>query len=409
MEHNRAFITYFKWSLLSLVIVASYGTIMRYKIAFDLPFFDQKNLLHAHSHFAFSGWVTQTLYCGLTAMLARESLFKRQKVYMWLLRANLIVSLCMLIAFTVQGYGFFSITFSTLTIAIAILFCIFFFQDAKSLNNKAESIRWAKAGLVLNVLSALGPFTLAYIMSSKNYDSEVYLGAIYYFLHFQYNGWFFFGSMALGLALLPAGNFKTNTYFKTFIFTIIPAYGLSVLWAKPPLWLYLLIITATVIQLITWFHFQYQLFRYRKNLSTIVHNVYGRIFIFGALAALSLKFILQAISVIPSLSQLVFGFRPIVIAYLHLVLLGVFTLFLLFYGVTREWVVQNKLFHFSLIVFLTGVLANEFILGAQGLAAFTYTVIPYINELLFSVALVLMLGSILILFSQLLRGRKGVI
>jgi hypothetical protein len=47
--------------LASLVLVASLGVLMRYKIAFEFPYLDQKNLQHAHSHFAFAGWVTQAL------------------------------------------------------------------------------------------------------------------------------------------------------------------------------------------------------------------------------------------------------------------------------------------------------------------------------------------------------------
>ncbi len=34
---------------------------MRYKIGFEFPFFNQKNLQHSHSHFAFAGWVSHTL------------------------------------------------------------------------------------------------------------------------------------------------------------------------------------------------------------------------------------------------------------------------------------------------------------------------------------------------------------
>ena len=50
-----------KFSLLNLCIVALLGVLMRYKIGFEFPFFNQKNLQHSHSHFAFSGWVTHTL------------------------------------------------------------------------------------------------------------------------------------------------------------------------------------------------------------------------------------------------------------------------------------------------------------------------------------------------------------
>lgn len=48
-------------SFLNIMLVAIIGCILRYKIAFSIPFIDQKHLLHGHSHFAFSGWITQVL------------------------------------------------------------------------------------------------------------------------------------------------------------------------------------------------------------------------------------------------------------------------------------------------------------------------------------------------------------
>ena len=44
-----------KISLFSLLVVALLGVLMRYKIAFELPYLAQKNIQHAHSHFAFAG------------------------------------------------------------------------------------------------------------------------------------------------------------------------------------------------------------------------------------------------------------------------------------------------------------------------------------------------------------------
>ena len=49
-------------SIFNLTIVAFLGVLMRYKIGFEFPFFDQKNIQHAHSHFAFTGWITRTLF-----------------------------------------------------------------------------------------------------------------------------------------------------------------------------------------------------------------------------------------------------------------------------------------------------------------------------------------------------------
>ena len=115
------------------------------------------------------------------------------------------------------------------------------------------------------------------------------------------------------------------------------------------------------------------------------------IFLFSCLA-LIIKFILQLCSTIPSLSQLAFGFRPIVIAYLHLVLLTVIALFLLFYIYASHLICINKKIIIGLVLFSFDVLLNELVLAIRGFTSFTYTIIPYVNELLFFVALILLLG-----------------
>jgi len=106
-----------KWltiSFFNLLLVALLGLLMRFKIAFFLPLIDQKHVLHSHSHFAFSGWITQTLmvlmihYFGLKS---GESVFQK---YRWLLYTNLFAAYGMLVSFILQGYAFFSISFSTL-------------------------------------------------------------------------------------------------------------------------------------------------------------------------------------------------------------------------------------------------------------------------------------------------------
>ncbi len=50
-HENQAFLL--KFSVFSFVIVAILGVLMRYKIAFSLPFVEQKHLQEAHSHLLF--------------------------------------------------------------------------------------------------------------------------------------------------------------------------------------------------------------------------------------------------------------------------------------------------------------------------------------------------------------------
>ena len=94
-----------KICLFNLLIVATIGVLLRYKIAFSLPFIDQKHLLHGHSHFAFAGWITQALMVLLVAYLAKqqgENIFKK---YRFILNANLFTAFGMLVTFPFQGYG----------------------------------------------------------------------------------------------------------------------------------------------------------------------------------------------------------------------------------------------------------------------------------------------------------------
>lgn len=395
-----------KWGLLNLAIVALYGMLMRYKIAFNFPFFEQKNLLHAHSHFAFSGWITHMLYSGIAYMAGKELPEPANNKYNRLIILNLVCSIGMLVAFTIQGYKAVSIFFSTASIFVAIVFVFRFINDFKKKYFKNNWCTWAAVGLILNVLSSAGPFYLAYMMASKNIDHHLYLGAIYYYLHFQYNGWFFFGAMALVVAQVPAVTGSIKKYLRLLTITVIPTFFLSVLWMKLPLWLYVITVVATITQLVVWGFMLFFFYHFFRQSYLGKHPRWVNVFFYGASIAITIKFLLQTISVIPSLSQLVFGIRPIVIAYLHLVLLGAMSLFLIGFVFATGWVTPIKFARNAAFIFLTGVILNELLLTVQGFAAFAYTPVPFINEMLLGAALILFSGSALLAMQKPYIGNK---
>lgn len=383
---------WFRAGLLNLAIAALYGLVMRYKIAFDFPFFEQRNLLHAHSHFAFGGWVTHMLYCGFAALVRPYVPAKTMRKYEILIGLNLLCSFGMLLAFTAQGYKAVSITFSTLGVVLAVLFAVRFIKDRVNLPGGYAARPWAVTALVLHVLSSAGPFMLAYMMSTKNINSDWYLGSVYYYLHFQYNGWFFFGAVALLAG--QAGFRGLGRYFRIVAFTVFPTLFLSLLWVKIPAWLYWITVAAAVIQLLAWITLLLDNRSSLKQLREEVSPVRWTAWLFyAAVAALSIKFVLQTISVVPALSQLVFGFRPIVIAYLHLVLLGVYSLFLVGYLLVRGYASDSRGARVAAFGFLGGVFLNELLLAIQGAAAFSYLPVPYINEMLVLAALALFLSA----------------
>jgi hypothetical protein len=111
-----------------------------------------------------------------------------------------------------------------------------------------------------------------------------------------------------------------------------------------------------------------------------------------AAAALSIKLLLQIGSTHPALSQLAFGFRPIVIGYLHLVLLGVISIFIFSYVFSMQIFLINKQMKTGIWIFVSGIIINEILLMVQGVAGLQYDVFPFINELLLLAACILFLG-----------------
>lgn len=383
-----------KLSLLNLCIVATLGVLMRYKIGFEFPYLDQKHLQHSHSHFAFSGWVSHTLMTLMVYYIQNKIADFQVNKYRKIIIANLIISYVMLVSFIIEGYGLISIIASTASILISYIFGYYYITDLRKIDSDLLSIYWFKAAILFNVISSFGTFYLAYMMATKDIVQDYYLSSIYYFLHFQYNGWFFFGCMGLifgFLNLKKSENPFYETSCKLFAFSCIPAYFLSTLWLDLPLWLYVITVLAAIVQVFAWFKLLFILIKNRTEFLKNFAPLLRYILLFATLA-LSIKLLLQLGSTIPVVSNLAFGFRPIVIAYLHLVLLAVISLFLLFYIYANYLIIINRSIKIGLLLFSIGVLLNELVLAVQGVASFSYTIIPYVNELLFAVAIILLLG-----------------
>jgi hypothetical protein len=399
MELNTKY--WLKLSIVNLFIVGFLGVLMRYKIGFIFPYFDQKHIQHAHSHFAFFGWITQTLYVLILNFIQTKASLGYYKQYKFLLIANLVCAYGMLISFAIQGYGFISISFSIITILIACVFTSYFFKDFKQMTLTNTSVLWFKSALWFNIISSIGTFYLAYMMASKNFDEKWYLASVYFFLHFQYNGFFIF--TCLGLVqdkiqnVLPS--FKNNnSIFKLFFISFIPSYFLSTLWANLPIWLYLIVVLSALVQIVAWVKLVINIIASLPSNIYLTKLMLNLFFVVGV--AFSIKLLLQLGSTIPAVSDLAFGFRPIVIAYLHLVLLAVISVFLLAYMYSFNLISKNKLSVFSLITFVTGVFINEIVLCIQGIASFSYFSIPRVNEILFGVSVLLLFSLIFLVIAQ---------
>ncbi len=391
-----------KISLISLAAVALLGCVLRYKIAFSLPFINQKYLLHAHSHFAFAGWITQALMACLVGYLAKHSPINIQKKYAFLLTANWLAALGMLFTFPWEGYGLFAIIFSTLSIFVSYFFAVIYWHDLNRLPQKSVAHNWFKLAVLFNAVSSIGAFSLAIMMATKNIHQELYMSAVYFFLHFQYNGWFFFASMGLFTAYLAGRGIElkhVRLVFRLFAIAVAPVYLLSILWAQLPAWLYVIVVWAVAAQFAGFLLLVINVKHFIKNI------VYGlpkvAIWLAGfAAISLAIKLVLQLFSVIPSLNQAVFGFRPIVIGYLHLFFLGIITLFIFSYSVLQNYIVPTRKTVNAIYLFTAGIIINEVLLMLQGVCDLFYITIPLINEALFVAALIMFAGILLTVIYQ---------
>ena len=400
MTDRERFTRWLKVGLINLTIVALYGSLMRYKIAYDFPYFKQTNLLHAHHYFAFTGWISHIVYSGLALILNPFLLGSEKRKYDILIFANLVCAYGMLFSFTIYGYSVLSSVFSVSSILVTLFFTYFYVKDAYHFPKNNPSKPWAIMGLFLNIISCGGPIYIGYMMLTQHIEHDKYLAYLYYFLHFQYNGWFFFGTMAILASILPRNFINLKNYFWVFALAIIPTVVLSLIWLKVPLWLYWLAVIATYAELVTWIYLVFKLSVLLKRKVAPNYPTWVNLFLYGAVAAVTIKFVLQAVSVIPSLSNLVFGYRPIIIAYLHLVMLGIYTLFILGFGFQQGYLKITTFSKYAALGFMLGVILNESFLAVQGFFALGYKTVPHINLLLLIAAIVLLISSVFLSISQ---------
>ena len=397
-----------KFSVFNFLIVALLGVTMRYKILYSMPFLDQKHLQEAHSHFAFYGWITNVIYVLILNYMHKINAQIDLKKYEKLIVVNLIASFTMLGAFLYGGYFWASIAGSTVALLCSFVFFFFFVRDAKKIQDSSKL--WFLAGLFFAVISSVGVFNLGYMMMSKTATQDLYLASEYYYLHFQYNGFFIFSCIGFLLfSMKQAGSGISEKQNKLIFWLLfvgcVIGYGLSVLWMKMPVSIFAVIVVATIMQTVG----AVLLFVFiKKNWTNLVlkWSPMHRFVLLYAGFAFAVKIALQLGSTIPALNQFAFGFRNVVIAYLHLVLLMCIATFLVNQILaTHYFTITNKLLMgFKLL--LLGIFLNELILGLMGVFSIKYISIPFANEMLLGVSL-LMFASIFWIFLHLKSFKKS--
>lgn len=391
-----------KITVFNLFIVSLLGVIMRYKIAFYFPFLEQKHLQEAHSHFAFYGWITNAIYLFIYKILKQTISKKKLTSFYNTIIINLFASYGMLFSFLYSGYYWLSIVFSTVALFCSFYFLFIFYKNYKNLETLSRI--WFLGGLLFAVFSSLGVFNLSFMKINHHISQDLYLASTYFYLHFQYNGFFIFSCIGLLINMLENIGAKLNSseIYLTFwllFFSCFLGFGLSVLWLELPIWLYSMVILSSLVQILANVKI---LFWVRKNWMLILEKftpLERFILIFVGVAFFA-KVLLQLASTIPAISQFAFGFRNIVIAYLHLVLLMCITGFLILKLLILKIFRLKKKFVLGIKLFLLGVFLNELVLGINGILSIKYISLPYSQYILFGISILIMLSLLIILMNS---------
>ncbi|MCA9750372.1 MAG: hypothetical protein KC414_14780, partial [Romboutsia sp.] len=343
-----------KWSIISLFFlffVASVGTLLR-SAQFIPKHFIFQNLVHAHSHIGFQGCIYTSLFLFLTTSYLTQQQIENGK-YILQFKLTVFILLAILLAFAIQGYALFSIIFSTIFQLFNYWFIIRFFKDTRQ--KKAWSLVFIKTGLIVGILSTLMPFLIGFLAAKGFNGTEIYHAAVYAFLHLQYNGWFLFVVIGLLLQYVEERQIKYKTtpikYFYILMsVAVIPAISLSFLGMSFSRYFLIPAYFVAIIQLVALFCFLKSFSGVWKSI-TVQNSQWIQSLWWIFIASFIFKMILQSLSVIPLFNALAFNNKLIILAYLHLNFLGIFTPFILFILFTKQWLPLNHFTKMALLLF----------------------------------------------------------
>ncbi len=348
---------YFQIPWLFLSVAMLIGIVLRWNLTSPISDFNYPYFLHAHSHLMFLGWVMNFLMLAYIHQFVPQHWKTRYKTIFILLQ---LVLVGMSISFPLQGYGLYSIILSTLHTVLFAVFIVRFHKDTKvNSEQRLPSLWFVRASFVFFLLSAIGPFTLAPIMAMGYGETKWYYFAVYYYLHFQYNGVFTFGVLGLFFKLLEAKQIQYSfplafRFGKIMAVACVFAYILSILWAKLGVIFNGIGFVAAVGQLVGYFMLVKIVLAISKDSWKSINQFTKFIFLL-VFIIFGMKLWLQWLSSFQFFASLAYVLRSFLIAYLHMVFIGIVSFFIIGWYVEMGFMKNARLPFFVLLISFIGM------------------------------------------------------
>lgn len=388
-------------TFLFFILTALTGIWMRVYQLSPMAWIDYDHILHAHSHVALLGWIFIGVFIIFLTLYKKTGAKKQAFI---ILLALFISSLLMFFAFLYQGYGLYSIALSTIHIFVEYWAGIFIVKHLKKQRMPKSAKCFIIGGVIALFISSIGPYALAIISATGGKNLVWYDMSVYFYLHFQYNGWLTLMLIGLFIAILAERKIAMNESllrhaFWTYFIAIFPGYLLSALWADLGITVQVIatigIIGQSIGVVLVILAFKDAFIQARTEFSGLTWWMLLLTF-----ALLLIKSTMELGMIHPGLAELVNTTRSVIIGYLHLTLLGFISMFILVQYQMQGIAKVDRYCIYSFIIFFTGFVLNEMLLFLDALGQWTkFFTIPHFNEGLLLASILLGTGVVILTFT----------
>ncbi|MCL6260949.1 cytochrome c [Aquiflexum sp. TKW24L] len=384
------------WAVFFFLMASLFGLLMRYFLVGEVNFFEYKHLLHAHSHLALLGWGYLLVTGALVFTYVKDA--NRLRTYKFLLGISVVATIGMMLSFPFQGYGLYSIAFSSLHLITSYFFAYYFLQDL-SKHKKTTATRLVKFSIIWLLLSSIGLWAIGPVGAMLGRVHPLYFMSVQWFLHFQLNGWFVYGFLGLLTAYLQKSGWtipisKTKEWILHL--SLFLTYALAVSWSTPIMSLFYINALGVILQIIAYFWILQPAFRQLFNGFSFPQNWIDRMLYIG-LMSLVAKALIQAALIIPDVATIAYTIRMYVIGFVHLVMLGSITFGIGAFALKNNWLGSGALSQNGWYLLAGAFIVSEVLLLGQGTLLWAKLgFIPHFHLILFITSTLFPLGLLLI-------------
>ncbi|MDC1162471.1 hypothetical protein OAT18_03410 [Tenacibaculum sp.] len=339
------------------MVIAALGVLLR---CFSTVFinFNYKYIVHTHSHVALLGWVYTALMLLIYQLyLKNVGITKKYKSVFWFTQITIIG---MLISFPFTGYALFSILFSTLFLIASYFFSYLVFKYVPEDLKRTNSYKCTRLSLWYMIISSIGPWALGVIMNIEGEDSSWYRNAIYFYLHFQYNGWFILALFGVLFRILeqyniPISNKIFKQFFTLFNWGVVLTFLISVLWMQIHDVINIAAGLGSLFQIMSFIILLKEIIKEKERIKFVFSSLL--MFVFKVIIVIFfIKLLMQFFGTFSYFSNVISFNMDFVISYIHWVFLGVVSLSLLTFMKFLKLISMSKR---SVVLYLLAFVITE--------------------------------------------------